>query len=71
MKTVKALATYSVICMDEDGCITDDDQPSITLDQYEGDELEMREENDNGFLFVYCKRMEIGYWVHPELVSQP
>ena len=69
MKTATAKATYSVLCFDDDLVITDA-PPSITIDQFEGEKLEVWKKREDGFLFVYCNRLEIGYWVLPRLIKQ-
>ena len=69
MKTATAKATYSVLCLDDDLVITENSSPSITIDQLEGDKLEVWKKREDGFIFVYCNRLEIGYWVLPRLIK--
>jgi hypothetical protein len=48
----------------------DSDDVIAEVDQQLGDELEVwgERESDN-FYFVYSQRLEIGYWVHPNLIE--
>ena len=63
MKTAIVNKTYNVLAFDEDLTIVNDDNADIEIDQFKGDELEVWKEREDGFLFVYCNRMGIGYWV--------
>ena len=68
----KAIAnqTYGVLALDDDLFVIDSDEDSDTwIDQIKGDELELWKTRDDGYHFVYCNRIMIGYWVSPELIS--
>lgn len=70
MEIVSAKETYSVLCLDSFGNVVGGNKPSdLDVDQNKGDELEVWKHRDDGFLFVYCNRLEIGYWVNPKLVE--
>jgi len=72
MRKAKANKTYSVLNLDEYGVVVDDVENNgscIDVDQYMNDELEVWKEREDGFLFVYCDRLEVGYWVIPSLVT--
>jgi len=72
MKKAKVNKTYSVLNLDEDGELVDDVENNgscIDVDQFKDDELEVWKEREDGFLFVYCNRLEIGYWVMPSHVT--
>ena len=63
--------TYTILELDEDGCVVPDGGSSdIHIEQFEGDMLEVWKERSDGFLFVYCNRLEIGYWVLPGHVTK-
>ena len=64
MNKARVNKTYAILALDEDGCIANEvDCPDIQIDQYKGDILEVWKERADGFLFVYCNQLEIGYWV--------
>ena len=65
MQKAKANQTYTILGLDEDLCVTDAEYSDIQIDQLKGDILEVWKEREDGFLFVYCNRLEIGYWVLP------
>jgi hypothetical protein len=72
MKTGIAKETYNILALNDDGDIVEGssfEHLSVEIDQYKGDELEIWKERNDGFLFVYCKRMEVGYWVLPTLIT--
>jgi hypothetical protein len=72
MKKGLARATYNVLALNDDGEIVEGDSVeslSVEIDQHVGEELEVWQERNDGFLFVYCNRMEIGYWVLPSLIT--
>ena len=69
MQKARVNQTYTILQLDEDLCVVDDGA-DIEIDQYEGDELEVWKEREDGFLFVYCNRLEIGYWVLPGHVTK-
>ncbi len=72
MKAGRANRTYTVISVDEDLNVIDvaiNEDSDISIDQIEGDELEVWKEREDGFIFVYCNRLEIGYWVIPTLIN--
>ena len=69
MKQATVKKTYAVICLDDNLELTEDDSPSITIDQFEGEKLEIWKRREDGFCFVYCGRLEVGYWVHPRNIS--
>jgi len=72
MKKAKVNKTYSVLNLDEDGAVVTDVESNgscIDVDQFKGDELEVWKEREDGFLFVYCNRLELGYWVIPTHVT--
>lgn len=69
MRSGKANQTYTIIGLDDDLCLTASDSPSIEIDQYEDDVLEVWKEREDGFLFVFCNRLEIGYWVIPSHIT--
>ena len=68
MRTGTANEDYVILAFDDDMNLVDHDIPNITVDQLEGDDLEIWNEED-GFLFVYSLRLKIGYWVHPILIT--
>ena len=49
----------------------DEDQSDAggSITQYKGSELEVWKTRGDGFHFVYCNRMEVGYWVTPTLID--
>jgi hypothetical protein len=65
----KAKETYSVLTVDDLGNPSDTLNAVLDIDQNQGDELEVWKTREDGFLFVYCHRLEIGYWAHPELLE--
>ena len=72
MKIAKVNKTYSVLNLDEDGTVIKDvenESSCIDVDQYKGDDIEVWKEREDGFLFVYCNRLEIGYWVIPSYIT--
>jgi len=69
MRTGITNQTYRVLGVDDDLTIVDDDSATIDIDQFEGEEVEIWKEREDGFLFVYCNRMEIGYWVMPSHIT--
>lgn len=64
---------YTIIPLDDDlEVVTDFEKNTVTIEinQLKGDELEVWiERPSDGFLFVYCNRLEIGYWVTPKHVT--
>jgi len=68
MKTGIAKERYTILSLDEDMDVTDFDG-EIEIDQFEGEEVEIWQERADGFLFAYCNRLEIGYWVIPSLID--
>ena len=63
--------TYAILQLDEDLVVINDDSAAdIEIDQCKGDILEVWKEREDGFLFVYCNRLEIGYWVIPSHVTR-
>jgi hypothetical protein len=68
METAIARSTYQILGFYEDNNITDEGS-DICIDQFKGDPLEVWKYRDDGFIFVYCNRIKIGYWVHPDLVT--
>ena len=72
MRKAKVNKTYSVLNLDEDGELIQDvekEDSCIDVDQCKDDELEVWIEREDGFLFVYCNRLELGYWVIPTHVT--
>jgi len=70
MKTATVDTGYSILQLDDDlVVITDDEMSSIDIDQFEGEELEVWKTREDGFIFVYCNRLTLGYWVHPDLIT--
>ena len=69
MELAKVITTYNVLSLDDDLEIVKDDNADIEIDQFKGEELEVWKEREDGFLFVYCNRLEIGYWVMPGHIS--
>jgi hypothetical protein len=67
MRKAKTNKTYTVLSFDEEGGLLDGDADNeigdIDVKQYRGETLEVWKERQDGFLFVYCNRLEIGYWV--------
>ena len=57
--------SYNVLALDENLNIVDCDNAEIEIDQFKGETLEVWKTRPDGFVFVYCNRMEIGYWVIP------
>ena len=60
---------YTILALDEDLCVVEHDSPDICIDQFEGEKLEVWKEREDGFLFVYCNRLEVGYWVIPSHIT--
>ena len=69
MMTGMANQDYVILAFDDDMNLVDHDSPVGTVDQLEGDDLEIWNEREDGFLFVYSVRLKIGYWVHPKLIT--
>lgn len=71
MKKAKANKTYAVLILDENGLVIEPDDLSscMDVDQFKDEILEVWKEREDGFLFVYCERLEIGYWVSPNLIT--
>jgi len=70
MKTATVNTCYAILSLDEDLSVLEDgDISSIDIDQFEGEELEVWKEREDGFHFVYCDRLKIGYWVNPKLIT--
>ena len=70
MKLAKARVTYNVLALDEDLTILEDPEcAEVEIDQFKGDDLEVWKTREDGMHFVYCNRMEIGYWVIPSHVT--
>ena len=69
MRYAKPKTNYCVIAVNEyDEVIKDwdNENPTIEIDQLTDDLLEVwRERDSDGFVFVYCDRLEIGYWCNP------
>lgn len=71
MRKAVANQNYQVLGLDEDGNIADTEYPDVEVDQYQDDLLELwKTRKSDGFHFVYCNRLEIGYWVMPTLVTE-
>jgi len=70
MKSAKVNQTYNILSFNEDMEL-DSDSPTadVEVDQFKGDDLEIWKEREDGFLFVYCNRLEIGYWVMPSHIT--
>lgn len=56
---------YQVI---DNDFISNEGNFEFSVNQESGDKLEVWKEREDGFLFVYCNKLEIGYWVNPEHV---
>ena len=72
MRAAIANCKYTVLALDDDlTVITDYENNTVTIeiDQFEGDKLEVWKEREDGFLFVYCNRLEVGYWVIPSHIT--
>ena len=71
METAIANEDYTILALDDDLVVDDKtDSHSISIDQFEGEELEVwRVREIDDFIFVYCNRLEIGYWVIPTLIT--
>lgn len=69
MKTGIANQDYTILSFDDEMNLVDHDLPDIMIDQFDGDKLEIWKERDDGFLFVYCNRLEVGYWVIPSHIT--
>lgn len=68
MKNAITVRGYAILELNEDGCTSEDGE--IYVEQYKHDKLEYWKTRDSdGFHFVFCNRLEIGYWVHPDLVK--
>ena len=63
-----AKVTYEIIGWDEDNntTMTGGD---VCIDQLKGDRLEVWKVRNDGFIFVYCNRLTLGYWVNPGLIT--
>lgn len=70
MKCAIANQDYTILAFDDEMDLVEHDSPDIMVDQFEGDKLEIWKEREDGFLFVYCNRLEIGYWVIPSHLTQ-
>ncbi len=72
MKKCKPISKYVILCIDEQGAVAHDEYTGVidyTVTQCSSDVLEVWKSREDGFLFVYCNRLEIGYWVSPDLVN--
>jgi hypothetical protein len=69
METAIANEDYTILALDDDLVKVDHDSPQICIDQFEGEEIDVWKKREDGYLFVYCNRLEIGYWVLPSLVT--
>ena len=70
MKQATVNKTYNVLAFDEDLTVVNNDNAVIEIDQFKGDTLEVwKTREKDGFIFVYCKRMGIGYWVIPSHID--
>jgi hypothetical protein len=72
MRTGIVNQKYTVIALNEHLEITKDyenETITVEIEQNKGEELEVWKEREDGFLFVYCNRMEIGYWVIPSHIN--
>jgi hypothetical protein len=67
MKECTATSTYTILDLQDIESF--DYQTDTAIDQVKGDKLEVWKEREDGFLFVYCNQLEIGYWVNPKLVE--
>jgi hypothetical protein len=66
----RPVAEYVVLMINDEGVVVEDgDCIDYEVRQYTNDELEVWKTRDDGFLFVYCNRMDIGYWVLPSNVE--
>ena len=66
-KSAIAKSSYEIIGWDEDNNLSHSGS-DLCIDQSKGDSLEVWKHRDDGFIFVYCARLGIGYWVHPGLI---
>jgi hypothetical protein len=67
MKECTTTSSYTILDLqDIEGFCYENDS---AIDQFKGDRLEVWKGREDGFLFVYCNRLEIGYWVNPKLVE--
>ena len=73
MKKCRTLEDHVIFLIDDQGVIVREELDTNVIDfdieQYTDDELEIWKTRDDGFLFVYCNRIEIGYWIDPKLVE--
>jgi hypothetical protein len=63
---------YTVLGVNSEGDIDEnEDDPEIAIDQFYGERLEIwKQRKSDGFLFVYSRRLEIGYWVLPDHINE-
>ena len=57
---------YTVLALDEDLTVVADyenEHIEVEIEQFKGEVLEVWKKREDGFLFVYCNRLEVGYWV--------
>ena len=71
MKKATANETYGFAAFNDEQqyVLADSDDADIFIDQSKGDVLEVWKERDDGFYFVYSNELELGYWVHPRLIT--
>jgi hypothetical protein len=69
MKNAIATTNYVVLELNEDGLPAGENDSELHVEQYKGEKLEHWKTREDGFHFVFCNRLEIGYWVHPNLVE--
>jgi len=73
MKKCRTLEDHVIFLIDDQSVIVHEELDTNVIDfdieQYTDDELEIWKTRDDGFLFVYCNRIEIGYWIDPNLVE--
>lgn len=71
MQKCKVVENFTVLELNSLGELrTHEEDDCFDVSQYTGEVLEVWKERSDGFLFVYGCRLEIGYWVHPRLVTK-
>jgi len=69
IKHLVVIKNYVILELTEDGLPAGEDDSEILVEQYEDEKLEYWKTREDGFHFVFCNRLGVGYWVHPNLVK--
>jgi hypothetical protein len=65
-KKAKVLQSFQILALDESGYVADDeDNCHLGVPQHKDDIVDVWKTREDGFHFVYCNTLNIGYWVRP------